>query len=68
MRRAEAADVATLHEALANDSAQLRAAMQRVRRAVGEPLDVQRRIRERPATWVIGAALLGLWLGARAGA
>ncbi|HXK21355.1 MAG TPA: hypothetical protein VMS55_01635 [Myxococcota bacterium] len=28
-------------------------------------LDPRRRIEERPAPWLIGAVLLGLWLGAR---
>ena len=28
-------------------------------------LDPRRRIEERPVPWLLGAALLGLWLGAR---
>jgi hypothetical protein len=28
-------------------------------------LDPRRRVEERPVPWLLGAALLGLWLGAR---
>jgi len=65
MKQAYAEQIEALHESLANDREELRDAVQRVKKAV-EPLDVQRRIRERPTPWVFGAALLGLWLGARA--
>lgn len=54
-----------LQESLATDQRELRAAMDRVKRAVSEPLDVPRRIRESPTPWMFGAALVGLWLGAR---
>lgn len=68
MKQAYAEQIEALHESLANDREELRDAVQRVKKAVSEPLDVQRRIRERPTPWVFGAALLGLWLGARASA
>jgi len=67
MRQAYAEQIEALHESLANDREELREAVQRVRRAVSEPLDVQRLIRKRPTPWCVGAALLGLWLGARVG-
>lgn len=68
MREAYGERIEALHESLASDREDLRDAVQRVKRAVSEPLAVQRRIRERPTPWVFGAALVGLWLGARAGA
>jgi hypothetical protein len=68
MKEAYAEKIEALHESLAQDREELQDAMQRVRRAVSEPLGMQRRIRERPTPWVFGAALVGLWLGARAGA
>jgi hypothetical protein len=68
MKQAYAEQIEALHESLANDREELRDAVQRVKNAVSEPLDVQRRIRERPTPWVFGAALLGLWLGVRVSA
>jgi hypothetical protein len=67
MKEAYAEQIEALNESLANDRADLRDAVWRVKRAASEPLEVQRRIRERPTPWVCGAALLGLWLGVRAG-
>jgi len=57
--------LAVLEESLASSREELRASVQRVKRAVREPLHVSRRIRESPAPWVLGAVLLGLWLGVR---
>lgn len=57
--------VEALEEALASSQRELRASVDRVKRVMREPLGVSRRIRERPAPWVLGAALLGLWLGVR---
>lgn len=57
--------IEALQESLASNQQELRASVERVKRAVREPLDVQKRIRESPAPWVLGAALLGLWLGTR---
>lgn len=37
---------------------------ERVRSEIAE-LDPRRRIEERPEAWLLGAMLLGLWLGAR---
>jgi hypothetical protein len=68
MRQGYAEQIESLQESLASDQEELRAAMDRVKRAVSEPLDVQRRIRESPAPWMFGAALVGLWLGARGNA
>lgn len=60
--------IEALQGSLASDQRELREAMERVKRAVSEPLDVPRRIRESPAPWMFGAALLGLWLGVRGAA
>jgi hypothetical protein len=68
MKQAYAEQIEALNESLANDREELRDAVQRVKNAVSEPLDVQRRIRESPRPWVFGAALLGLWLGTRVSA
>ena len=68
MKPAYSDQIEALHESLATDREQLREALARVKRVVAEPLDVQRRIRERPTPWVFGAALVGLWLGVRVGA
>ncbi len=57
--------IEAVQESLASNQEELRASVERVRRAVREPLAVTKRIRERPAPWVFGAALLGLWLGVR---
>ena len=68
MNREYAEQIEALHESLASDRENLREAVDRVKRAVSEPLDVQKRIRESPTPWVFGAALLGLWLGTRGNA
>jgi len=68
MKQAYEERIEALHESLASDREQLRDAVERVKRAVSEPLDVQRKIRERPTPWMFGAALVGLWLGARVSA
>jgi hypothetical protein len=68
MMQAYEEQIEALHESLANDREELRNAVERVKRAVSEPLDVQRKIRERPTPWMFGAALVGLWLGARVSA
>ncbi|HEY8517647.1 MAG TPA: hypothetical protein VIS07_19235 [Candidatus Binatia bacterium] len=65
MTQAYAEQIEALQESLDHDRAELRAAMERVKRAAREPLAVRRRIRERPTPWMFGAALVGLWLGAR---
>jgi hypothetical protein len=65
MRQEYVEQIEELQSSLANDQQELRAALDRVKRAVSEPLDVPRRIRESPAPWMFGAALVGLWLGAR---
>lgn len=57
--------IEAVQESLASNQQQLRASVERVKRAVREPLAVSKHIRERPAPWVLGAALLGLWLGVR---
>lgn len=68
MKQGYAEQIEALNESLASDREDLREAVERVKRAVTQPLDVQRRIRERPTPWVFGAALVGLWLGARVSA
>lgn len=65
MKQDYAEQIEALQESLESDRQELRDAVERVKRAVSEPLDVPRRIRESPAPWMFGAALLGLWLGAR---
>jgi len=65
MTQPYAEQIEALHESLEHDREDLQAAIERMKRAVKEPLAVQRRIRERPTPWVFGAALVGLWLGAR---
>ena len=65
MNQEYAEQIEALQESLATDQQELRAALDRVKRAVSEPLDVPRRIRESPTPWMFGAALGGLWLGAR---
>lgn len=65
MTQPYAEQIEALHESLEHDREQLREAVERMKRAVKEPLAVKRRIRERPTPWVFGAALIGLWLGAR---
>lgn len=65
MKQEYAEQIEALHESLESDRQELRAAVDRVKRAVSEPLDVQKRIRESPTPWMFGAALVGLWLGAR---
>jgi len=60
--------IEALQESLADDREHLRIALARVKHVVSEPLDVPRRIRERPTPWLFGAALVGLWLGARVNA
>jgi hypothetical protein len=65
MKPEYAEQIEALQESLASDQQELRAAVDRVKRAVSEPLDVSRRIRESPTPWMFGAALVGLWLGAR---
>jgi hypothetical protein len=65
MTQAYAEQIEVLQESLEHDREELRAAVERMKRAVREPLAVKRRIRERPTPWVFGAALFGLWLGAR---
>jgi hypothetical protein len=65
MKQEYAEQIEALQESLASDQEELRIAVDRVKRAVSEPLDVSRRIRESPAPWMFGAALVGLWLGAR---
>jgi len=68
MTQAYAEQIEALHESLDHDREELRAAVERVKRAVREPLAVKRKIRERPTPWVFGAVLVGLWLGARGAA
>jgi hypothetical protein len=65
MRQEYAEKIEALQESLESDRQELRDAMDRVKRAVSEPLDVPKRIRESPTPWMFGAALVGLWLGAR---
>lgn len=65
MNQDYAEQIEALQASLASDREELREAVDRVKRAVSEPLDVPRRIRESPAPWMFGAALFGLWLGAR---
>lgn len=65
MKQDYAEQIEALQESLASDRQELRDAVDRVKRAVSEPLDVPRRIRESPTPWMFGAALFGLWLGAR---
>lgn len=65
MKQDYAEQIEALQESLESDRQELRDAVERVTRAVSEPLDVPRRIRESPTPWMCGAALLGLWLGAR---
>ena len=65
MSQGYAEKIEALQESLASDQQELRDALDRVKRAVSEPLDVPRRIRESPTPWMFGAALVGLWLGAR---
>jgi hypothetical protein len=65
MRDEYADKIEALQESLESDRQELREAMDRVKRAVSEPLDVPKRIRESPTPWMFGAALVGLWLGAR---
>jgi hypothetical protein len=65
MNQEYAEQIGALQESLATDQQELRDALDRVKRAVSEPLDVPRRIRESPTPWMFGAALVGLWLGAR---
>lgn len=65
MKQDYAEQIEALQESLESDRQELRDAVDRVKRAVSDPLDVPRRIRESPAPWMFGAALLGLWLGAR---
>jgi hypothetical protein len=40
-------------------------ALDDVRERTRAELDVARRVRERPLAWLVGASLVGLWLGAR---
>jgi hypothetical protein len=68
MTQAYAEQIEALQESLEHDREELRAAVERVKRAAREPLAVKKKIRERPTPWVFGAALLGLWLGARVSA
>lgn len=68
MNQEYAEQIEALQESLATDQQELRDALDRVKRAVSEPLDVQNRIRESPTPWMFGAALVGLWLGARVSA
>ena len=65
MRQEYAEKIEALQESLESDRQELRQAMDRVKRAVSEPLDVPKRIRESPTPWMFGAALVGLWLVAR---
>lgn len=65
MNQEYAEQIEALQVSLASDQQELRDALVRVKRAVSEPLDVPRRIRESPTPWMFGAALVGLWLGAR---
>lgn len=67
MNQEYAEQIETLQESLVSDQQELRAALERVKRAVSEPLHVQTSIRESPTPWMFGAALVGLWLGARVG-
>ena len=65
MKDEYAEKIEALQESLESDRQELREAVDRVKRAVSEPLDVSKRIRESPTPWMFGAALVGLWLGAR---
>ena len=65
MKQDYAEQIEALQESRASVRPVQRDAAARVKRAVSEPLDVPRRIRESPTPWMCGAALLGLWLGAR---
>lgn len=65
MKQDYAEQIEAMQGSLESDQQDLRNAVDRVKRAVKEPLDVPRRIRESPAPWMFGAALVGLWLGAR---
>jgi hypothetical protein len=54
-----------LAASIERDERELAAVVGALRERVRSELDLRRRIGERPAAWLLGAALLGLWLGAR---
>jgi hypothetical protein len=54
-----------LEARLERDQRELVAVLGGLRERVRGELDPRRRIQERPAAWLIGAAVLGLWLGTR---
>jgi hypothetical protein len=58
---------AALEARLERDQRELAAALggMRERVRVRAELDLGQRVAERPAAWLVGAALFGLWLGAR---
>ena len=54
-----------LEARLERDQRELAAVIGSLRERVRTELDPRRRIESRPAAWLLGAALLGLWLGMR---
>lgn len=57
-----------LLESIERDQEELREAVHDLTDAARETFVLAERIRESPVAWLVGGALLGLWLGARASA
>jgi hypothetical protein len=54
-----------LLQSIERDQEEVRVAVQELAGAARSQLDVGERIKAFPLTWVIGAVLVGLWLGSR---
>jgi hypothetical protein len=54
---------AMLHAAIERDRAELRDAVDDLATAVGYELDPRRRIAADPLPWMLGAFVVGVWLG-----
>lgn len=57
----------TLVQAIERDQEEVRDAAQQLADVAGSKLDVGERIKAFPLTWVLGAFLVGVWLGSRGG-
>lgn len=52
-----------LLQSIERDQQEVRLAVQELTGAAQSSLDVRERIKEFPLTWVVGALLVGMWLG-----
>jgi len=54
-----------LLQSIERDEEEVRVAVQQLADVAGSKLDVGERIKAFPLTWVLGALLVGVWLGSR---